>query len=58
VTTLALRRRAGGDRDPEGRMPLMGHLRELRRRVFWSVLALVPGVTLGWVYYDTLVGWL
>ena len=28
-------------------MPLMEHLRELRRRVFWSVLALVPGVIAG-----------
>jgi sec-independent protein translocase protein TatC len=58
VTTLALRRRAGGERDPEGRMPLMEHLRELRRRVFWSVLALVPGVTLGWIFYDRLIAWL
>ena len=27
-------------------MPLMEHLRELRRRVFVSVIALVPGVVL------------
>jgi len=39
-------------------MPLMEHLRELRRRVFWSVLALVPGVTLGWIFYDRLIAWL
>ena len=39
-------------------MPLMEHLRELRRRVFWSVLALVPGVTLGWIFYDQLFAWL
>jgi sec-independent protein translocase protein TatC len=58
VTTLTLRRRTGGERDPEGRMPLMEHLRELRRRVFWSMVALVPGVTLGWIYYDTLIRWL
>jgi sec-independent protein translocase protein TatC len=59
VTTFALRRRRpGGSRDPEGRMPLMEHLRELRRRVGISVLALVPGVTLGWIYYDTLIRWL
>jgi sec-independent protein translocase protein TatC len=39
-------------------MPLMDHLRELRRRVAISVLALVPGVTIGWIYYGTLIHWL
>jgi len=59
VTSFAMRKsRRGGGRDPEGRMPLMEHLRELRRRVFWSVLALVPGVTLGWIFYDRLIAWL
>jgi sec-independent protein translocase protein TatC len=39
-------------------MPLMDHLRELRRRVFVSVIALVPGVVLGWIFYDDLVRFL
>ena len=39
-------------------MPLMDHLRELRRRVFICVLCLVPGTILGWVYYDTIVQFL
>lgn len=39
-------------------MPLLEHLRELRRRVTVSVLALVPGVFIGWIYYDTLIRWL
>ncbi len=39
-------------------MPLMDHLRELRRRMVVCILALVPGVVLGWLYYDTLVRWL
>jgi sec-independent protein translocase protein TatC len=39
-------------------MPLVEHLRELRRRVFVSVVALVPGVILGWVFYDDLVRFL
>ena len=39
-------------------MPLMEHLRELRRRVFVSVIALVPGVVLGWIFYDELVHFL
>jgi len=36
----------------------MEHLRELRRRVFVSVIALVPGVVLGWIFYDELVHFL
>ena len=39
-------------------MPLMEHLRELRKRVFVSVIALVPGVVLGWIFYDELVHFL
>ena len=39
-------------------MPLVEHLRELRRRLTLSVLALVPGVVLGWIFYDTLIRWL
>jgi sec-independent protein translocase protein TatC len=39
-------------------MPLMEHLRELRRRVFVSVIALLPGVVLGWIFYDDLVRFL
>jgi sec-independent protein translocase protein TatC len=39
-------------------MPLIEHLRELRRRVFVSVIALVPGVILGWIFYDELVRFL
>jgi sec-independent protein translocase protein TatC len=59
VTIFAARRRGtGSGRDPEGRMPLLEHLRELRKRVTISVLALVPGTILGWVYYDHLIRWL
>ncbi len=39
-------------------MPLMDHLRELRRRVFICVLCLIPGTIIGWVYYDTIVQFL
>ena len=60
MTTFTVRRRGakGPGRDPEGRMPLMDHLRELRKRVFVSVIALVPGVVLGWIFYDELVHFL
>ncbi|MDF5753838.1 twin-arginine translocase subunit TatC [Spongiactinospora sp. TRM90649] len=39
-------------RDPEGRMPLMDHLRELRNRLVIAVLALVVGTVLGFLVFD------
>jgi hypothetical protein len=33
--------------NPEGRMPLLDHIRELRRRVVKTALALVTGMTAG-----------
>jgi sec-independent protein translocase protein TatC len=38
-------------RDPEGRMPLMDHLRELRNRVVKIALAVLAGAVVGWVFY-------
>ena len=38
--------------NPEGRMPLMDHLRELRNRVVKIVLALVAGMIIGLVFFD------
>jgi sec-independent protein translocase protein TatC len=58
VSTFALRRGRSAPRDPEGRMPLMDHLRELRRRVVICVIALIPGSVIGWIYYDKLIRWL
>ncbi|WP_258572363.1 twin-arginine translocase subunit TatC [Actinomadura parmotrematis] len=37
--------------DPDGRMPLMDHLRELRSRLFKAVLGLVAGGIVGWVFF-------
>ena len=37
--------------NPEGRMPLMDHLRELRNRVVKAALALVAGGIVGYVFY-------
>src|SRR3954469_7146909 len=45
-----LRRRP---RDPEGRMPLREHLRELRNRLFKAGIAVVVGAVIGWFLYDT-----
>lgn len=45
-----LRRRA---RDPDGRMPLTEHFRELRRRLLVATGALVVGSVIGWYLFDT-----
>lgn len=39
-------------KNPEGRMSLGGHLRELRKRLFWSALAIAIGSVAGWYFYD------
>jgi sec-independent protein translocase protein TatC len=37
--------------NPEGRMPLLDHLRELRNRVVKAALALVAGMTVGFIFF-------
>jgi hypothetical protein len=38
--------------NPEGRMPFMDHIRELRNRVVTMALALVAGMTVGFVFFN------
>jgi sec-independent protein translocase protein TatC len=38
--------------NPEGRMPLAEHFRELRRRLIISVVAIALGAVAGWFLYD------
>ena len=38
--------------NPEGRMPLMDHLRELRNRIVKMALALAAGMAAGFVFFD------
>jgi sec-independent protein translocase protein TatC len=38
--------------NPEGRMPLMDHIRELRNRVVKMALALAAGMTAGFVFFN------
>lgn len=45
-------------RSSSGAMPLSEHLRELRSRLFKSVLALLAGMVVGWVYYAQIFAWL
>ncbi len=40
--------------DPEGRMTLVEHLRELRSRLLKAVAAIVIGGVVGWIFYDQL----
>lgn len=52
---MALLKRSNGSGptpDPEGRMPLMDHLRELRNRLLVSTIALVSGIIVGWIFFD------
>jgi hypothetical protein len=37
--------------NPEGRMPLMDHIRELRNRVVKAALALIAGMIVGLIFY-------
>jgi sec-independent protein translocase protein TatC len=45
---LSLQRAAG---NPDGRMPLIEHIRELRSRVIKAALGLVAGGIFGWVFF-------
>jgi sec-independent protein translocase protein TatC len=38
--------------NPEGRMPFMNHIRELRNRVVKIALALAAGMTAGFIFFD------
>jgi sec-independent protein translocase protein TatC len=39
-------------------MPLAGHLRELRSRLFKAGLAILAGMVVGWIYYAEIFAWL
>jgi sec-independent protein translocase protein TatC len=41
-----------------GAMPLMGHLRELRTRIFKSLIAIAIGAVVGWIYFDEIFAWM
>jgi hypothetical protein len=49
---IVAERFAGSQRqqNPEGRMPFIDHIRELRNRVVKAVLALVAGMTAGFIF--------
>ncbi|GII93910.1 twin-arginine translocase subunit TatC [Sinosporangium siamense] len=51
---LLKRSKPEGKADPEGRMPLMEHLRELRNRLVIGMLGVTAGTVVGFVFFDTL----
>lgn len=51
---MDLRKRPSRQENPEGRMPLMAHLRELRNRVFKAAIALVLGAVVGYIVFPYL----
>ncbi|TAM92359.1 MAG: twin-arginine translocase subunit TatC [Jatrophihabitans sp.] len=50
-----LRRRRS---NPDARMSVMDHLRELRRRLITILLIVVAGAVLGWIFYDPVIHFL
>ncbi len=38
-----------------GRMPLLEHFRELRKRMFRAALGVLVGASVGWIFYDRIV---
>ncbi|MDQ6850965.1 MAG: twin-arginine translocase subunit TatC [Actinomycetota bacterium] len=51
----SLRRRR---RNPDGRMAVMDHLRELRRRLILVVVIIAAGAIVGWVLYEPIIAFL
>jgi sec-independent protein translocase protein TatC len=45
-------RRAPKAPNPDGRMPLMEHIRELRNRLLKAIAGVLAGAIVGWIFYD------
>src|SRR3569833_2043687 len=45
-------RRSSRKPNPDGRMPLLEHIRELRNRVLKAMLGILAGGIVGWIFYD------
>ncbi|MDT0379199.1 twin-arginine translocase subunit TatC [Streptomyces sp. DSM 42041] len=52
------RKQGNQPKDPEGRMPLVEHLRELRNRLMKAVLAILAVTVLGMVFYEQVADFL
>jgi sec-independent protein translocase protein TatC len=49
---VSLRRAARTPPNPDGRMPLMEHIRELRNRILKAIAGILAGAVVGWIFYD------
>jgi sec-independent protein translocase protein TatC len=56
--TAMIRRLRRQARNPEGRMSVLDHLRELRRRLIIIVLIVIAGAVIGWVLYTPILDFL
>lgn len=54
---MKIKFRRGPD-NPEGRMSVLDHLRELRRRLIIIALIIVAGAVAGWIFYDQILHFL
>ena len=45
-------------KDPEGRMPVLDHLRELRRRLIIMLVIIAAGAVFGWIFYSPILDFL
>ncbi|WP_146620524.1 twin-arginine translocase subunit TatC, partial [Streptomyces sp. Amel2xB2] len=52
------RRQGKREKDPEGRMPLADHLRELRNRLLKAVLAILVVTVVAMIYYKPIADFL
>jgi sec-independent protein translocase protein TatC len=50
-STAASAPASGRQANPDGRMPLIEHIRELRSRIFKILLALAVGSIIGWIFF-------
>ncbi len=50
--------RRNKNRDPEGRMSVIDHLRELRRRLTIVILIIAVGSVFGWIFYKDILDFL
>lgn len=55
ATVIGRRGKGSEPRDPEGRMTLAEHLRELRSRLVKSILAIAAGGVVGLVFYQRII---
>jgi sec-independent protein translocase protein TatC len=56
--TAPFRRLRARRANPEGRMSVLDHLRELRRRLIVAVLVIAAGAVLGWIFYTPILDFL